>query len=238
MDPTVPVVPDRPPTSRLGSRSRRRVGAVVRPRPARRRRAVADRRRTRCVLARAGTRSTGRGRVADGVHHHVGRAADDVHRGDDRHRARPPAEIVVHVAGAVVSPGVRRLAAGARVVDAIDAAGGLAPDAAADNVNLAAPLHDGDRVYVPRARRVRRRPRGRDPGTGAPERQLGCRTAAAQLRDDWRSSRRFRASGRRWRPRSSPTATSTARSSLSSSWPTCPGSGRRSWPRCASLVTV
>jgi competence protein ComEA len=56
--------------------------------------------------------------------------------------------LVVHVAGAVVDPGVHRLAAGARVVDAIDAAGGLTADADPDRVNLAAPLADGSRIYV------------------------------------------------------------------------------------------
>jgi competence protein ComEA len=60
-----------------------------------------------------------------------------------------PAELVVHVAGAVVQPGVHRLEPGARVVDAIDAAGGLAADADGGRVNLAALLADGERVYVP-----------------------------------------------------------------------------------------
>lgn len=58
--------------------------------------------------------------------------------------------VVVHVAGAVVSPGVYALAPGARVIDAVEAAGGLAPDAMADAVNLAAPVGDGQKVYVPR----------------------------------------------------------------------------------------
>ena len=62
-----------------------------------------------------------------------------------------PSELVVHVAGAVVWPGVYHLVAGARVVDAVAAAGGATPDAQPDAVNLAAPLHDGDRVYVPGA---------------------------------------------------------------------------------------
>lgn len=58
-------------------------------------------------------------------------------------------EYVVHVAGAVSSPGVYHLAVGARVVDAVAAAGGLAGDAQPDAVNLAAPVVDGQRVYVP-----------------------------------------------------------------------------------------
>jgi competence protein ComEA len=59
------------------------------------------------------------------------------------------AEVVVHVAGAVVSPGVYRLSDGARTVDAITAAGGGRGDADLGRVNLAAKLSDGLRVYVP-----------------------------------------------------------------------------------------
>lgn len=60
-----------------------------------------------------------------------------------------PGPVVVHVAGAVARPGVQELAAGSRVVDAIDAAGGLTPDADAGRINLAAELTDGIQVYVP-----------------------------------------------------------------------------------------
>lgn len=60
-------------------------------------------------------------------------------------------EVVVHVAGAVVSSGVYRLPAGSRVIDAITTAGGLAVDARPDAVNLAALVADGQRIYVPRA---------------------------------------------------------------------------------------
>lgn len=64
--------------------------------------------------------------------------------------AEGPTEVVVHVAGAVHSPGVHRLPVDARVVDAVAAAGGLAGDADEARVNLASPLADGERVYVPR----------------------------------------------------------------------------------------
>ena len=61
-----------------------------------------------------------------------------------------PSALVVHVAGSVMAPGVHELPAGARVVDAIEAAGGLAPNADGARINLAAPLVDGARVYVPK----------------------------------------------------------------------------------------
>jgi competence protein ComEA len=61
-----------------------------------------------------------------------------------------PTEVVVHVAGAVVSPGVRRLPPGSRVTDALDAAGGALPGADLPRINLAAPLVDGQQVYVPK----------------------------------------------------------------------------------------
>jgi competence protein ComEA len=56
---------------------------------------------------------------------------------------------VVHVAGAVAVPGVYDVRGPARVVDAIEAAGGPALEAELDSLNLAAPLVDGQRVYVP-----------------------------------------------------------------------------------------
>jgi competence protein ComEA len=61
-----------------------------------------------------------------------------------------PAEIVVHAAGAVARPGVYRVAPDARVGDLLEVAGGVTPDADVDRLNLAAPLADGVRVYVPR----------------------------------------------------------------------------------------
>jgi competence protein ComEA len=65
-----------------------------------------------------------------------------------------PASLVVHVAGAVARPGVYELASPARVIDALTAAGGPVADADLDALNLAAPLVDGQRVYVPRVGEV------------------------------------------------------------------------------------
>jgi competence protein ComEA len=61
-----------------------------------------------------------------------------------------PAVIVVHVAGAVAEPGVYELPAGSRVGAAIETAGGPSRRADPGALNLAAPLADGERVYVPK----------------------------------------------------------------------------------------
>ncbi len=58
------------------------------------------------------------------------------------------ATVVVHVAGAVRRPGVVTLAAGARVSDAVEAAGGAARRAELASVNLARLLVDGEQLVV------------------------------------------------------------------------------------------
>ena len=74
-----------------------------------------------------------------------GQAETEVH-------AKAPAsqtEICIYVCGCVNSPGVYRLAQDSRVYEALEAAGGAAKDADTDGMNLAQPLSDGERIYVP-----------------------------------------------------------------------------------------
>lgn len=58
-------------------------------------------------------------------------------------------DLVVDVTGAVRDPGVYRMPAGSRVNDAVARAGGAAPGAQLEAVNLAALLADGQQVVVP-----------------------------------------------------------------------------------------
>jgi competence protein ComEA len=58
-------------------------------------------------------------------------------------------KIFVHVGGAVRRPGLYALADGARVNDAVRAAGGVLEDADLDALNLAARVRDGDKILVP-----------------------------------------------------------------------------------------
>lgn len=57
--------------------------------------------------------------------------------------------VYVDVGGAVRDSGLKRLPKGARVNDAIDAAGGLTEDADERQINRAAPVVDGEKVYIP-----------------------------------------------------------------------------------------
>lgn len=59
------------------------------------------------------------------------------------------APIAVHVIGAVPRPGLYKFSDGARIQDAVDAAGGLLASANEDAINLAEPLTDGEQLDVP-----------------------------------------------------------------------------------------
>ena len=90
------------------------------------------------------------------------------------------------MAGAVRRPGVYRLPAGARVIDAVDRAGGPAGDAMLEAINLAARLADGQQVVVPE--------RGPAGTAAAPPRPKTARSASAAPPSS--SSKRSTASGR------------------------------------------
>ena len=104
------------------------------------------------LLVGAAVRSTAPLTVerSDGTQRSEGRGEEG-----DAPEKPPPSEeavkdvVIVHVDGAVGAPGVYELKAGARVGEAVDAAGGLADDADTSTLNLAAEVADGEKVYVP-----------------------------------------------------------------------------------------
>jgi competence protein ComEA len=91
-------------------------------------------------------------------------------------------EIVVAVAGRVRRPGLVRLPAGARVADALEAAGGALPGTDVEFLNLARPVADGELIVVgvtPPPGGVDAGAGGQGPGVGG---KIGLNTATlAQL---------------------------------------------------------
>lgn len=61
-----------------------------------------------------------------------------------------PPRLLVHVAGQVGAPGVVEVPAGARVIDAVEAAGGFTPEADQTVLNLARHVVDGEQMWVGR----------------------------------------------------------------------------------------
>lgn len=61
----------------------------------------------------------------------------------------PPAEIVVHITGAINSPGIIRLQEGSRIADAIEKADGITTSADLNKINLAYILEDAQKIYIP-----------------------------------------------------------------------------------------
>ncbi|MFZ9426004.1 MAG: helix-hairpin-helix domain-containing protein [Ilumatobacteraceae bacterium] len=86
--------------------------------------------------------------------------------------------VMIHVAGSVARPGVYSLPDGARVVDAIDSAGGPIFGADVDAINLAATISDGQRVYVPAVGEVVI-PANSDPANVGPVFPIDLNTATA-----------------------------------------------------------
>jgi len=98
------------------------------------------------------------------------------------------AVVVVEVGGAVGRPGLYRLPAGARVADAVAAAGGFSPRVDAGRadreLNLAQLVHDGDEIRVPSRDDPAIGPAGATTGTGqAASDPLDLNTASAEQLD-------------------------------------------------------
>ena len=94
------------------------------------------------------------------------------------HSAGPT--VLVHVTGEVAEPGVVELDPGARVLDAVEAAGGLTDAAVTGTVNLAAPVTDGQQVLVPDAETAQAAPLEPGGGGAAPA-EAGAGDGSAPL---------------------------------------------------------
>lgn len=57
--------------------------------------------------------------------------------------------VIIHITGSIKTPGIVKLKDGARIEDAIEAAGGLTEDADISNLNLAYILEDGTKLKIP-----------------------------------------------------------------------------------------
>lgn len=80
--------------------------------------------------------------------------AEDLQEDDGQkyHNEAQPADkekLVIHICGAVQSPGVYFLEEGSRLYQAVDAAGGFKKDAGEEYLNLADILSDGEKIYIP-----------------------------------------------------------------------------------------
>ena len=92
----------------------------------------------------------------------------------------PPEMIYVDVCGEVANPGVFQLAAGSRVFQAIEAAGGYLPEAALTCVNRAGVLTDGQQLYILTQEEMERQ--GLDPAemSGASDGQMNGSAGTGQ----------------------------------------------------------
>ncbi|WYP27905.1 helix-hairpin-helix domain-containing protein [Alkalihalobacillus sp. FSL W8-0930] len=72
-------------------------------------------------------------------------APEDPEEGEDL----PESSIMVDVKGAVIQPGIYELEPQSRVIDAINAAGGLSEDGDANQLNFAMILQDEMQIYAP-----------------------------------------------------------------------------------------
>ena len=88
--------------------------------------------------------------VAENPQHTVEDKSTDQPGADHKIKEASP-RMMVHVDGAAKSPGLYALQmANPRVNDAIRVAGGLTEDANGQGINLASPVEDGQKIYIPK----------------------------------------------------------------------------------------
>lgn len=58
-------------------------------------------------------------------------------------------EIIIHIDGEIINPGIVLLPSGSRISDAITASGGITAQADLSKINLAYELSDGQKIYIP-----------------------------------------------------------------------------------------
>ena len=103
--------------------------------------------------------------------------------GTVRLEPRPATVALVHVAGAVRTPGVYRLRDGERVQDAVRRAGGPRAGADLNAINLAAKVADGQQVVVPRRGAAGASAVGTGAADGAAQPPVSLNTATAEQLD-------------------------------------------------------
>lgn len=79
---------------------------------------------------------------------HTENGAEGSAETDAQESVSRPGFFIVHICGAVKTPGVYELEEGSRVMDAVEAGGGFLPEADQDSCNLAEPVTDGCQIYI------------------------------------------------------------------------------------------
>lgn len=75
--------------------------------------------------------------------------SEDVYLNVKANNAIEESIVIVHITGEVNNPGIVKIAQNSRLVDVIEAAGGLTGDADINKINLAYIISDGQKIYIP-----------------------------------------------------------------------------------------
>ena len=106
----------------------------------------------------------------------------DSAEGTDSRQTEENRSICIHVCGAVCDPGIYELDEGARLYEAVEAAGGMTEEASTDSVNLARAVSDGEQIYIPTSEETEAQGimPGTDSGASATQKKVNINTASAE----------------------------------------------------------